>query len=525
MLTAKIFGDQDGNYDRYYAVAGLDAEALSHAENIFEAYRGKGVILNESFKDDVWVVTNQLRKTTLRFCPNEVSFQRYGKKWLRCGCHNFVDGVKAYVIFQMGSVGLSGIKAISNRLVSLVESPNDVLPADSHVIEFLKLLPGTETKDQVIEDLEERLLFSRKRDAKGKQRILSEFENYFRFNDAMESFWQDAGSKEKLFYFPLYLWWTLTAILPLRATEFLLTPRDCLEKKNGENILAVRRSALKGGQGKVRYNIDGDYMLMKYSIPGKMAAGIEWYREATADMPISDLGTLFLHSPHYSFFSRGAPAGSIYYTYQNLSTCLRRFQEDVMGIDSDEKRINLGDTRHLAMISLIVSGGSPVVCRELAGHEDVNISSHYYSNISRFVECATYEMHKKRHGRRNADILSRRSVATGASVEVGGGRCDSAAYVAGNISDCIRSMGENGELGQCICCPHFIDGERGRHFLFSDAGEKKKRVDDDSNYLMRVLEMARKGRGCNEDIRSALLKLQHSSSRYSRCLLENMEGM
>ena len=42
---------------------------------------------------------------------------------------------------------------------------------------------------------------------------------------------------------------------------------------------------------------------------------------------------------------------------------------------------------------------------------------------------------------------------------------------------------------------------------------------------MRVLEMVRKGRGCNEDIQSALLKLQHSSAQYSHCLYKNMGGL
>jgi len=84
-------------------------------------------------------------------------------------------------------------------------------------------------------------------------------------------------------------------------------------------------------------------------------------------------------------------------------------------IVSEEQRINLGDTRHLAMISLIASGGSPVICKELAGH--------------------------------------------------------------------------------------------------------------DSQYLMHVLDMVRKGRGYNEDIQSALLRLQHSSSMYSKCLSKNMGGL
>jgi len=262
---------------------------------------------------------------------------------------------------------------------------------------------------------------------------------------------------------------------------------------------------------------------MKYGIPDKMAEEVGWYRESTAVMPGSSLDTLFVQAPHYSYFGKGTPSRSTYYTYANLSYCLKRFQEDVMGVKSDDERINLGDTRHLAMISLIASGGSPVICKELAGHEDVRISAHYYANISRFVECATYEMYKKQKSG-YADIHNRKPARSDETAEVNGGRCDSAAYIYGSISDCIRSMGANGELGQCISCPHYIDRISGRHLLFSNANERKIKVDEDSKYLMRVLEMVRKGKGCNEDIQSALLKLQHSSAQYSHCLYSNMGG-
>jgi len=524
MLTARADGGKDNNYERYYVVAGINEEALCHARDIFEDYRKKGVITSGNFDDSLWNITNQLRKATLRFRPNELAFGRYAKKWLGCTYDCFVDGMKAYALFHMGNIELLGIQGIVKKLALLAEKPCGDLPIDRHIIEFLKLLPGGEAKDQVIEDMEERLLFSRKKHAKGKQRILADFENYFRFNDALEDYWRQADDSEKLFYFPVYFWWTLTAILPLRPTEFLLTPKKCIERKIGENILTVRRTTLKGGNGKVFYNISGDYRLMKYSVPDKMAAEISRYIEATAEMSVGALDTLFVQSPHYSHFSRNIPTQSVYYTYQNLSCCLRRFQDDVMKVEADEKRINLGDTRHLAMISLIASGGSPVICKELAGHDDVNISSHYYSNISRFVECATYEMYKKQESH-YVEILSSKPVCIGETVAVNGGYCDSAEYRAGSISDCIRNMGTGGELGQCVSCPHFIDGKSGRYLLFSNADDRKKQVDEDSKYLMGVLDMVRKGKGCNEDIQSALLRLQNSSSRYSQCLYKNMGGL
>ena len=39
------------------------------------------------------------------------------------------------------------------------------------------------------------------------------------------------------------------------------------------------------------------------------------------------------------------------------------------------------------MINLIAEGASPVTAMLLAGHEDVTTSSHYFSNLSQFIEC------------------------------------------------------------------------------------------------------------------------------------------
>ena len=522
MLTARVDAG-NGNYERHYIVTGIDEEMMDHARSIFEEYHHSGVIQNSNFADDEWVLTNQVRKTTLRFNRDELVFSANARKWMGCSYRCFVDAVKAYTVFHLGNLGLSGIRELARGLMHLAGTSFDDLPERSHSLELLKLLPGgSETRDQVIEAIEEKLLLAPQKHSK-RQRVLADFETYFSFNASLEEFWSAANKCEKLFYFPVYFWWNLTAILPLRPSEFLLTPRQCLERQGDENILSLRRTKLKGGGKKIRYSIDGDYKTVKYAIPEKMALEIERYQTATQAMSPVTLGTLFVHQPHYSFFYKAAPTASVYYTYQNLSYCLRRFQEDVMCVSESENRINLGDTRHLAMISLIVSGGSPVICKELAGHEDINVSSHYYTNISRFVECATYEVYKRQRGGR-VEMLEYKQSRANESIPVNGGRCSSSAYISGEITDCVRSMGPEGELGHCLSCPHFISEHSGRYLLFSDPVERKKQVDEDSKYLMRVLEMVRKGKGCNEDIQSALLRLQHSSSKYSRCLYEKMGG-
>lgn len=140
---------------------------------------------------------------------------------------------------------------------------------------------------------------------------------------------------------------TLTAILPLRTTEFLLTPRERLSEENGKTIITLRRTLLKGGGRKLSYKVDKDYEAVRYMIPSKMAADISWYLNATVSMSPSVLSTLFVREPHYEHFLRMPNSSLGYYTYANLSRAL-----DVSKMMSWAlTRARLGDTRHPAIIS------------------------------------------------------------------------------------------------------------------------------------------------------------------------------
>ena len=87
------------------------------------------------------------------------------------------------------------------------------------------------------------------------------------------------------------------------------------------------------------------------------------------------------------------------------------------------------------MISLILSGGSPVVCRELAGHESFDISSNYYANLSTVVESIVYEKHREHRGELSMEgSLRLRTAGQGVFTEVEGGSCDFSGIREGDIS-------------------------------------------------------------------------------------------
>ena len=161
---------------------------------------------------------------------------------------------------------------------------NDLsIPPDkaSVIAELLSILPGASLdRDALLEQLDTpmhvRWSFH--------SRDLAPFSNYVKFEENLHNAWNSADEKERIHLFPTYFWWTLTTILPLRPTEFLLTPRDCLQERSGVYHLTVRRTRLKKGLRRVWYQIDRDYERFTYEIPNSMAKSLLWYLDTTSHM-------------------------------------------------------------------------------------------------------------------------------------------------------------------------------------------------------------------------------------------------
>ena len=526
-MLAIAYEKMEGNYGRWAVVSGLDNEALSRAKMLFNDYKARGVIVSGSFEDQCWILSNQVKKVNIHFISIEGAFNKNVPRWIGCDCLCFQNCVKAFIIFKLGDADLATLRKTALIIVGLLEKTMEeaagLTDNASLIIEFLELLPGgCGERDFVIEELEEKSEH-RAGQCDQNQRSLADFNSYLKFSDTLSNFWGYADTKQKLFYFPLYFWWNLTAILPLRPTEFLLIPRNCLDSgDNGENILTVRRTKLKGGFKKHSYSIEGDYERKRYIINNSLANDLSAYLTATESMGISEIDTLFSWEPHCSYLNSQRTVYR-YYTYACLKTCMKYFYNEVMTENHNgPPALRLGDTRHLAMASLIISGGSPVICKELAGHSNIAVSSHYYSNISNLVECVTIDKHRRSKGG-GADLTGSQRYhisAPGHKYKVAGGWCGAPSVAGGDIGECLKVSAGDRHIGDCVYCRHYFPNNPGVHLeRFTEAAGKQK-VDDDCAYLMHMVELVRKGLGYTEDINAALLRLQHSVSIYGELLLE-----
>lgn len=506
--------EECGDFVRHLPVQSLDEDTREAAQARFQEYYSKGIVIGGAFCDAAWQVTNQLHWFTLDFSINELLYRKNAVQWVGCTKECFQECMKAYVLFQLGSYSMEYIRSIIKSLKTLAGMEMDEamgLSPDKriHLVAFLKLLPeSNDLRDQVIEALEEKVWNAHEK----KPRNMADFSYYLRFNRELDSFWNTANDEEKKWYFPVYYWWKLTAILPLRCTEFLLTPHNCLCEMDGKYVLSIRRTKLKKGRRQVSHVVEEDYVIKKYEIPSWLFEEIRFYQQQTEGGALPTLGTLLVPQRKTS---------SGYYSYIQMAHLLRNFCRETM--NDEDYPIHLGDTRHLAMINLMLSGGSPVICRELAGHESIDVSANYYANLSTVVESMVYEQF---HGWGNQSMfqgsLRFPTALPDKKIRVGQGWCSAIEVAQGDVSKCLESYDSDGRVGNCLDCRHFYPDSPGLRAKIEKGC--KKRVDEDGKYLMQMIELVRKGIGYEEDIASALLRLQGDSRRYGAILARKYQG-
>ena len=524
MLTAanKLAGM---DYSRFLYVDSIDEETVMAAKDIFARYSEQGVITGGSFEDDAWPVTDEKSHTWIRFSFSDEEYESHAQGWIGCTSRCYREAVKSCVLFHMGAWTLPSLRELASHLCEVAgrDFPDEegFGEASAQVSELLQLIPGiSETRSAAIECLEDSAALHRIRS--GRQRKLLDFASYFRFNDALDEYWPSAGQEDRLFYFPLYLWWKLTAVLPLRVTEFLMTPADCISKDGRGYQVTVRRTRLKGGNTLMAYRVDSDYEKKTYPVSSDLAEEILWYKEATAGMARPVIDSIFYYEPYRK---RHRMSTVEIYGYKCLKNTKDDFYRDALA-GMDIPGIHLGDTRHIAMMNLIISGSSPRMCMELAGHTNIGMSSHYYTNMAELVECSTYELYRKARKGTSAVIHGEKEYSLtplSQLIKIPEGWCGSLKRRMEEVDDCILAVNSLGEIGDCKCCRYFRRDRQGRHLEFYDPEQGRQKVMADSWFLMHMVEAVRQGIGYQENIRQAILRLQHSCSHYRECLWKDME--
>ena len=194
-------------------------------------------------------------------------------------------------------------------------------------------------------------------------------------------------------------------------------------------------------------------------------------------------------------------------------------------LNNEIEFIKLGDTRHLAMVSIFITTKNPEMCRELAGHSDINISSHYYTNMQNFIKAVSFDRVKKQN---TITVPQPQNQSKALSVTQktklkDGGFCLSENIAKGNFEDCKYAVDADGHLFACSACQYYISANFKTIFNAKDLSQcivTDTEFKESFSFLIEAINRARTGLGLEEDIQSAFLQMQAAAKQYENKLVK-----
>ncbi|OPF52405.1 hypothetical protein BH721_03890 [Clostridium baratii] len=230
-------------------------------------------------------------------------------------------------------------------------------------------------------------------------------------NKLMEYFKSNLVSiDDKMKFYPVYLWWNITGVIPLRISEFLRIKRNCL------SIDSRNRYYLEINRKKKKPNP----LSKKSAIPNidKIEITKELYDEIEKYINIAEIESekyLFPLSLNIKYSDGGTSVekNSTFkdrINYHHMRNLLGKFYKDVISKDyvclnsKDEiteenqnvaiVKLRLGDTRHLAFCSMLLQGFNPLTIATIGGHKALSTQMSYHGHLEELIECHTYLLAK-----------------------------------------------------------------------------------------------------------------------------------
>ena len=516
------------NYNFYQEISSLDKTVIDDAIRSFEKMKACGTLKADGFESDKWFMTDGVRRSvTIDFNIDEVAFSKNSRQLLDCTLRDYAYAMRVAVCCNFG-YSLEKLQSQVSILRNFACGQYECCQYEDAqiLLDLLLILPGySMSRSKEIRRLESiHPDFSSKN---SNQRTLANYQTYIRFDYFLNEWWNNATAEDRVRYFPVYFWWKVTVILPLRPTECAMTPRNCIRKEGNRYYLTVRRTKLKGTRQAGTYILDQDYKKMEYRITEELGMEIEQYITVTNPIYRSSIDTLFCKTSQFSLLNITQESNS-YYGYPNLRQCLDHFYSDVLigqfGLtvvedcdlltSPDEiEYVNLGDTRHIAMVSLMISGGSPSVCRALGDQDSIDISSNYYTNIEPFLTAVSREGYRisKRESYGGNETKKKSLTAVDRTLKIKGGYCQSKLAQKGNFCDCACAVTTEGGFGDCRVCEHFIPVGTSLAEYTASASQEMRAT---CVLLKQSIESIRQGNGSSDTLSEVLDRLHAQALKY-----------
>lgn len=472
--------------------------------------------LTGSFGDMKWMGYSGVKRFGIEFTMDEKEYNSHFGRAFGISYKTMQNMLRCYALYILGSYIFSTINqkiAWARQFVTTFGNETVAFPGDAaEVLQEFLLYIGTPEPD--IDDILLRIHFAQRKAIRPRE--LSHLINYLAIaNEINDLYHRNISDDEFKRWFPIFFWTNVTFIIPLRATEMLVTPLQCISRQeDGRPLITLRRTMLKGKKQIVRYEVERDYREFTYEVPNTWVVEmIERYQELTAGRErkylfdhtkymVNNMVSLQSFNMLLADFISSHLIGNPKYDYARFATGVTEFE-----------LVTAGDSRPIAMANLYFQDISADICRQLADHSQISTSFGYYTNVSNTIQCASImQVQRRIHQQRNevrmaedAHAISRVSATKGASIS----RCTSPhqPFVTGDISDCIKQN----HLHECIGCEYYFPSE---DELKNELEKRKKKLDDISKRLVEHIADTRIGDSKKIDIDKLFLDTHTGAVRF-----------
>ena len=348
----------------------------------------KDGLIQGNFEDQTWTCSSDTASFRINFDFNIFSYTRTLKNIIKLTPGELLEFLKYYTVYICGSYVFETIRDRIACLRDFLSKYGSMYYETSSldkcvIIDFLTFIG---LPDAVIAEIEANIPLIKS--SSYSQRDLAPLINYLVIdNEITDMYDLDISEHDFIKWFPIFFWTKITLILPLRPTEILFTPFDCLKQHtDGSMWITIRRTLLKKSHSIVHYEVDKDYEKCEYPISNKKTISvIQKYLQLTAFAPRR---FLFLYNKlsKRKIFSNAAFSilitafinqfliGNPKYSYAKYASGISEFSI-----------VSPGDSRPIALSNMFYQGIDAEVCRQLAGHEHLVTTYGYYENISKTI--------------------------------------------------------------------------------------------------------------------------------------------
>lgn len=246
-----------------------------------------------------------------------------------------------------------------------------------------------------------------------KSRSLPSNSDIFKFDFCIKHFFKnDSNPYLKKIYYPLWIWWKVTNVIPMRASELASkVKRDCLVIEDDKYYLKIDRVKVKrteSNKNSARIPILDRIQITKdiYDIIKEYIEFTDFEESETLfswkamvafkEKYVEEKPKFYTDSDEFANFNinTNSKFNELVFNRYDLNTLLDSFYNQILApmynYHCDKKnQFTAGDTRHLAFCNLILQGLSPVEIAMMGGHTTLEMQDSYTNHVEYYIDNET----------------------------------------------------------------------------------------------------------------------------------------